>query len=70
MRGCRTLLAAGDTPDFAVGFGNNVYGNDSTGLRLVAAPAVVPEPGTGALLVTGTLAVVRAVIRRRNSNRQ
>jgi hypothetical protein len=48
-------FTAGDTIDFAVGYGNGSYVNDSTGLKLtVASAATAPEPTTLALLGLGS----------------
>jgi hypothetical protein len=44
-------LQAGDVIDFAVGYGNGTYFNDST--RLQARIAPVPEPSTAVLWVLG-----------------
>lgn len=58
------ILAAGDSIDFSVGFGNGFYGNDSTGLRLGATPAEVPEPSSVALLALPAF-VIGVIVRRR-----
>jgi hypothetical protein len=55
-------LAAGSTIDFAVGFGNGNYYNDST--LLDASIGTVPEPAAWMLMVTG-FGLVGAVARRR-----
>ena len=48
----RLTLAAGDTVDFAVGYGSNgTYFNDSTGLT--ATLSSVPEPSSLVLAVVG-----------------
>lgn len=57
------FLLAGDTVDFAVGFGNGFYGNDSTGLRLGATAVTVPEAGTLSLLAT-PLFTIGVIVRR------
>jgi len=66
------VLKAGDTVDFAVGYGaDGNYGSDSTGLSatLTGAPAPVPEASTtvslGLMLALGLGAV--AVARRRKT---
>ena len=53
-------FTAGDTIDFAVGFGDGTYFNDSTGLKLAIQSA--PEPATLALLA---LAAPIALLARR-----
>jgi len=59
-------LAAGDTIDFAVGYGaNGDYFFDSTGIN--ATVGAVPEPATAALLLGGVLAVLQAARRRRGA---
>ncbi len=55
-------LLAGDAVDFAVGYGNGFYGNDSTGLRFGATAVTVPEPSAFALLA---LPLAGAIVRRR-----
>ncbi|MGE3281194.1 MAG: hypothetical protein AB7H90_02625 [Alphaproteobacteria bacterium] len=61
-----TTLNADDTVDFAVGFGNGNYFNDSTGLS--ATIATVSEPGIVSVLTTGLVLVFGAFrwCRRRN----
>jgi hypothetical protein len=48
-------FTAGDTLDFAVGFGNGSYSNDSTGLKLsiTSSVASAPEPTTLVFLALG-----------------
>ncbi|NML18575.1 PEP-CTERM sorting domain-containing protein [Azohydromonas caseinilytica] len=63
----RQALRAGDVVDFAVGFGNGSYYNDSTRLQANISP--VPEPSTAALWVSG-LALCAAVRGRRRRQQQ
>ena len=60
-------LSAGDTIDFAVGYGNGSYYNDSTGLK--ADVTATPEPGTFALLGIGGILIgfARRSSKRRNA---
>lgn len=59
-------LAAGDTLDFVVGYGNGTYFNDSTGLEgVVSSDAVVATPEPGSLLILGTGLTALAGVRRR-----
>lgn len=58
-------VSAGDTIDFAVGFGSDGgYSFDSTGLQGTIDLSTVPEPGTLALLGSGLVGVM-AMVRRR-----
>lgn len=57
-------LAAGDTLDFVVGWGNGDFTSDATSVSAVITQ--VPEPTASALLVLGGLAAARAVRSRRN----
>ena len=62
-------MIAGDTLDFAVGYGsgsNNTYLNDSTGLKFTADISTVPEPAT--MLLFGLGLIVLAGVRRKFQN--
>jgi hypothetical protein len=59
-------FTAGDTVDFAVGYGNGSYTNDSTGLKLAVTPVTsAPEPATIALLAMGSGCGILARRRKR-----
>jgi PEP-CTERM motif len=61
-------FTAGDTIDFAVGYGNGSYVNDSTGLKLsVISAATAPEPTTLALIGLGS--GIGMLVRCRNVRR-
>jgi hypothetical protein len=58
------FLAAGDRVDFAVGTGNGLFNNDSTGLSAIIS--AVPEPSSYAFLLAG-LGVMAFIANRRRA---
>lgn len=57
-------VSPGDTIDFAVGFGNGNFNNDTTGLAATIALVPVPEPSSLLLVELGLAALVLVARRR------